>query len=143
METLLVGLFTAVAGVLAALLNRFRKTGRSDVRQQIHQDIELRKELIPDTEDAAAREALTKSILVGAQRLTSERPDWFQRWGLNWLLPAGIILFFLGVAALEALEDMEAGSGIHLTLLLIGRAATLIGGSCVGIWIGRVLSQRS
>lgn len=133
----LITLGTVIALVVTGLL---KPRSRTDLREQIKTDIELRKMLSEHSIDDVARGALTISIRNSAHELTRDEPDWFDRWGLQWILPGGMILLFTGVNMRGLTEDFEISSGTQLALEITGRTLMMIAGPLIGLWVGRSIA---
>lgn len=133
----LVALATGVALVVASLL---KPRSNTDPREQIKKDIELRKMLNEHAVDDLARAALTISIRKSTQELTYDEPDWFDRWGLMWVLPGSLLLLFSGMNMRELADDFETSPGTYLALELTGGTLMMIAGLLIGIWFARAVS---
>lgn len=131
----LIALGTGLALGLAALM---KTRNRTDLREQIKQDVELRK-MLDESSDKDAHAALTTSIRNNAQGLTRDEPDWFNRWGIQWILPGGAILFFAGMSLRGLVDDFETAPGTQLALEVTGMAMMLISGPLIGLWLSRLL----
>lgn len=122
-------------------LGLVRPRNGADLREQIKQDIELRGLLDATTEhDDIARDALTQSIRENALRTIQEEPDWYDRWGAEWIMPLGVFLFFGGLSLRGAASNFEVTPETGLTIEAIAIVAMMLGGPLVGTWTGRTLT---
>lgn len=139
MSSLIEPLLTLAIGIALAVSTLMRGRGREGSRAQIKQDVELREMLnkSPSVDDEA-RAALTISIRNNAQMLVSDEPDWFDRWGIQWIVPISLVLFFTGTNLRGTVDDFETSSGTQLALEVTGQTMMLIAGPLLGMWIGRL-----
>lgn len=138
MTSLVEPLIALGVGLILGLTGLMRPRNNTDMREQIKQDVELRGMLqeAPSADDEA-RAALTLSIRNNAQRLISDEPDWFTRWGFQWLFPMSLIVFFTGVNLRGTVEDFETSPGTQLALELTGQTMMLLSGPLLGLWLSR------
>lgn len=121
-------------------LGLVRPRNGADLREQIKQDIELRGLLDATTErDDIARDALTQSIRGNALRTLQEEPDWYDRWGAEWIMPLGLFLFLGGFSLRGAASNFEVAPETGLTIEAIAIVAMMLGGPLFGTWAGRTL----
>lgn len=115
MTSLLEPLIALGVGLVLGLTSLMRPRNNTDMREQIKQDVELREMLqeVPSVDDEA-RAALTLSIRNNARRLVTEEPDWFSRWGFQWIFPVSLVLFITGVNLRGSVDDFETSPGTQL-----------------------------
>lgn len=134
---LLIALGIGLAWGVTGLIRNRNNTG---LREQIKQDIELRELLNePPSSDDEARTALTLSVRKNAQALISDKRGWFDRWGMYWMLPVGLTLFFVGTVLIRAVDDFEGSPETQLALEVAGQTLNSIAGALGGLWLGQVV----
>lgn len=141
MTSLVEPLIALGVGLILGLTSLMRPRSKTDIREQIKQDIEIRGLLDTTTErDDIARDALTQSIRKNALRTIQEEPDWYDRWGSEWLVPLGLILFFVGMNLRAVTSRSEVAPETQLTIEAIATTSMVLGGPLIGIWAGRTLT---
>jgi hypothetical protein len=141
MTSLMEPLLALGVGVVLGLVGLMRPRNNTDLREQIKQDIELREMLNESSSsDDEARAALTISVRKNTQALTKDEPGWLDRWGMYWITPISLILFFASISLNEAVDDFENSPETQLSLEIAGQTLTAIAGSLFGLWLFRIIS---
>lgn len=143
MASLIEPLVALAVGAMLALTGLLKRRGGTDLRAEVRQDIELRQMLEMNQADQEARTALTLSIRRNAIRLQQDQPDWFIRWGIQWLLPVAAILVLVGMRLGGSSDDAEFASGVQLALDLAGLVLMTVGGVLIGHWAVRLVELLS
>lgn len=143
MASLIEPLVALAVGAMLALTGLLKRRGGTDLRAEVRQDIELRQMLEMNQADQEARTALTLSIRRNAIRLQQDQPDWFIRWGIQWLLPVAATLVLVGMRLGGSSDDAEFASGVQLALDLAGLVLMTVGGVLIGHWAVRLVELLS